>query len=190
MIRRPPRSTLFPYTTLFRSWARNQAAISAAVQPASTSASARESLLRSGRTFDGRLPKPSHDDLLLAVDLLLDLPPRPHQSVDVRLVFPDAQVLASHRLPLAGPSGPEFAWRERAPDLRPERRRPLRFAAGRRRSLDAVVDRVALRRQARSRRGLRRLNRSGTRHVPAAEATEDRGVLDLLGAVRASAHGR
>src|SRR2546430_10015780 len=66
MIRRPPRSTLFPYTTLFRSWARNQAAISAAVQPASTSASARESLVRSGRTFDGRLPKPSHDDLLLA----------------------------------------------------------------------------------------------------------------------------
>src|SRR2546426_6969392 len=26
MIRRPPRSTLFPYTTLFRSWARRLAA--------------------------------------------------------------------------------------------------------------------------------------------------------------------
>src|SRR3712207_8932703 len=25
MIRRPPRSTLFPYTTLFRSWAANRA---------------------------------------------------------------------------------------------------------------------------------------------------------------------
>src|SRR2546430_5162673 len=24
MIRRPPRSTLFPYTTLFRSWTRNE----------------------------------------------------------------------------------------------------------------------------------------------------------------------
>src|SRR5688572_32738215 len=24
MIRRPPRSTLFPYTTLFRSWSRNE----------------------------------------------------------------------------------------------------------------------------------------------------------------------
>src|SRR5260221_4896351 len=24
MIRRPPRSTLFPYTTLFRSWGRNE----------------------------------------------------------------------------------------------------------------------------------------------------------------------
>src|SRR5258708_10763506 len=26
MIRRPPRSTLFPYTTLFRSWKRNKSA--------------------------------------------------------------------------------------------------------------------------------------------------------------------
>src|SRR2546429_7344578 len=27
MIRRPPRSTLFPYTTLFRSWADDEAAL-------------------------------------------------------------------------------------------------------------------------------------------------------------------
>src|SRR2546430_4089608 len=30
MIRRPPRSTLFPYTTLFRSWLRNSIPIFAA----------------------------------------------------------------------------------------------------------------------------------------------------------------
>src|SRR5438874_9356992 len=27
MLRRPPRSTLFPYTTLFRSWSRNMMAV-------------------------------------------------------------------------------------------------------------------------------------------------------------------
>src|SRR5438874_11406037 len=30
MIRRPPRSTLFPYTTLFRSWAATRAKVDAA----------------------------------------------------------------------------------------------------------------------------------------------------------------
>src|SRR2546427_8831103 len=33
MIRRPPRSTLFPYTTLFRSLEREVAALRAVVQP-------------------------------------------------------------------------------------------------------------------------------------------------------------
>src|SRR5689334_24737390 len=33
MLRRPPRSTLFPYTTLFRSFARPEAAASCAISP-------------------------------------------------------------------------------------------------------------------------------------------------------------
>src|SRR3712207_8164050 len=33
MIRRPPRSTLFPYTTLFRSWAMQQGSSTAEVPP-------------------------------------------------------------------------------------------------------------------------------------------------------------
>src|SRR2546430_4072156 len=36
MIRRPPRSTLFPYTTLFRSWRRNRSAEHAAQNPIAT----------------------------------------------------------------------------------------------------------------------------------------------------------
>src|SRR5262245_63001920 len=32
MIRPPPRSTLFPYTTLFRSWARRQRVVAAGVE--------------------------------------------------------------------------------------------------------------------------------------------------------------
>src|SRR2546426_3115087 len=37
MIRRPPRSTLFPYTTLFRSWVKNLALFgAAAILPAHT----------------------------------------------------------------------------------------------------------------------------------------------------------
>src|SRR3712207_7639279 len=41
MIRRPPRSTLFPYTTLFRS-----AAVDALLAPAGVGAAARERLFR------------------------------------------------------------------------------------------------------------------------------------------------
>src|SRR2546422_4127266 len=43
MIRRPPRSTLFPYTTLFRSWARDTRA------PHTSSDTARTTLARATR---------------------------------------------------------------------------------------------------------------------------------------------
>src|SRR2546429_3426285 len=33
MIRRPPRSTLFPYTTLFRSWTESMAVLGRAAEP-------------------------------------------------------------------------------------------------------------------------------------------------------------
>src|SRR3712207_6926500 len=47
MIRRPPRSTLFPYTTLFRSRAARGAAIAAAPESAGA-AGARRALWRAG----------------------------------------------------------------------------------------------------------------------------------------------
>src|SRR2546429_790455 len=40
MIRRPPRSTLFPYTTLFRSWASRRAVIAALLTAATGTPSA------------------------------------------------------------------------------------------------------------------------------------------------------
>src|SRR2546427_6560810 len=59
MIRRPPRSTLFPYTTLFRSrvreqgWAKNPARLFTSLRPAQARAGAvghqREELLERGR---------------------------------------------------------------------------------------------------------------------------------------------
>src|SRR2546422_4670541 len=53
MIRRPPRSTLFPYTTLFRSPARSRravVAIAAASEPASGSVSAKDAMARPAST--------------------------------------------------------------------------------------------------------------------------------------------
>src|SRR5258707_5310313 len=48
MIRRPPRSTLFPYTTLFRSWpARSSMCCCRPVRSPWSGSSARESELRS-----------------------------------------------------------------------------------------------------------------------------------------------
>src|SRR5258705_10901307 len=73
-----------------------------------------QSARTSGRTFDGRLPEPPHDDLPGAVDLLVDLPPGAHQAIDVLLVFANVDVLADHRLAPARPSGAQFARRERA----------------------------------------------------------------------------
>src|SRR5205823_13758927 len=90
-----------------------------AVQLASTSANARESFLRSGWALGGRLPEPSHDDLVGAVDLLVDLPTHADPSIDVRLAFPYVGVLADHRLTLPRPTRPQLARRERAADLRP-----------------------------------------------------------------------
>ena len=157
-----------------------------AVQAASRIATARDRFFRSGRAFGVRLPEPSHHDLLGSIDLLVDLPSRANQLIDVLLVFPNVGVLADHRFALTWASGSQFARRERAADLRPQRRSRLRLGS-RRRFLDPFVDRVALRRKAwpRGGRGLIRTRR----HIPPAEATEDRGILDLLRAVRASAHG-
>src|SRR5207249_5017030 len=114
------------------------------MQAASRSANARGSFLRSGWTFGGRLPEPSHDDLVGPIDLLVDLPARPHQTVDVLLVFPDVGVLADHRLALPRTPGTELARRERASDLRPERGATLRVDS-RGPTLQAFVDRRARR---------------------------------------------
>src|SRR2546430_1668781 len=147
-----------------------------------------QSARTSGCTLGGRLPEPPHDDLPGAVDLLVDLPTGAHQAIDVLLVFANVDVLADHRLALARPTGPQLARRERAADLRPQRWSSLRIGWCRR-SLDAFIDRVALCGQAwpRRRRGQ---GLTGAWHVPPAVAAEDCGILDLLGAVGASAHGR
>src|SRR2546425_4081247 len=55
MIRRPPRSTLFPYTTLFRSMRQRQRLSRAAAKP---SGSARERVRRSkAKDVDGRVTR-------------------------------------------------------------------------------------------------------------------------------------
>src|SRR5260221_1234090 len=64
MIRRPPRSTLFPYTTLFRS-PRNMWALN--TQPASASSSAappRKVTMRCARSEEHTSELQSHSDLV------------------------------------------------------------------------------------------------------------------------------
>src|SRR3954465_10522962 len=56
MIRRPPRSTLFPYTTLFRSW-RHRGATSGTASPWSAAAP-------SGRSEEHTSELQSHDNLV------------------------------------------------------------------------------------------------------------------------------
>src|SRR3712207_8037316 len=63
MIRRPPRSTLFPYTTLFRSVLRRAAAARLRAVPPAAVAAARAPLdagrLRGDHPPDDRLPRPA-----------------------------------------------------------------------------------------------------------------------------------
>src|SRR3712207_7408143 len=62
MIRRPPRSTLFPYTTLFRSGLRRRRS-AASVSPVRGAAPARRGLVRGGvarRGFRARLRSEEH----------------------------------------------------------------------------------------------------------------------------------
>src|SRR3712207_8492081 len=54
MIRRPPRSTLFPYTTLFRSWGQT----CNIVYP--------RAVLEALGGFDERMPRPAGEDVELA----------------------------------------------------------------------------------------------------------------------------
>ena len=136
-----------------------------------------------------RLSEPPYDYLLRPIDLLVDLPTRANESIDVFLIFADVGVLAEHRFALARPSGSQFARRERAADLRPERWPPLRIET-RRPTLEALIDRIALLGEARSVGRGRLLGRDPGRNVPTAEAANDRGILDLLGAVGAGAHDR
>src|SRR4051812_49932199 len=55
MIRRPPRSTLFPYTTLFRSWLSSRE-----LQPLSLLSSTMQSL--SEKKLQERLPEPRSEE--------------------------------------------------------------------------------------------------------------------------------
>src|SRR3712207_6983280 len=54
MIRRPPRSTLFPYTTLFRSWVGSASSCSTSGSPARRTRRARRSNRRPHRGEAGR----------------------------------------------------------------------------------------------------------------------------------------
>jgi len=137
-----------------------------------------------------RLPEPSHDDLVGPVHLLLDLPPCPHQPVDIGLVFLEVRILADHRLTLAGTARSELAWRERSADLGPERGAALRVDSRGGPALQSLIDGIALRGQARPRCRRRRLARGRCRNVPSAKATQDRSVLDLLGTVGTCTHDR
>src|SRR6266571_7226501 len=148
-----------------------------------------QSIRKSGWAFRGRPPQPSHDDLLGTIHLLVDRPACADQTLYIVSVFADVVVLADHRLALTWTSGAQLARRERATDLGPERRPRLRLDASRR-SLDAFVDRIPLHRQTWPRGGHRRRLTRLRRHVPPAKAADDGGVLDLLCAEGASAHGR
>src|SRR3712207_8718766 len=60
MIRRPPRSTLFPYTTLFRSVGAYQALHEAGIEPdwvIGTSIGAINAALIAGNAPEGRMPR-------------------------------------------------------------------------------------------------------------------------------------
>src|SRR3712207_7203059 len=63
MIRRPPRSTLFPYTTLFRSWPANHARNSAGESPRQngTSTTRRKSMAPARRPLRVALAKRSEE---------------------------------------------------------------------------------------------------------------------------------
>src|SRR3712207_7117603 len=59
MIRRPPRSTLFPYTTLFRSGLVQDQEVHAAKTP--------DRLLRAGQGFDAAAVRQMHPQLAVAI---------------------------------------------------------------------------------------------------------------------------
>src|SRR5438034_4515711 len=78
MIRRPPRSTLFPYTTLFRSVRCRRARRSTPTQPAQTATRARPASLAAneGRSEEHTSELQSHSDLVCR--LLLEKKKRVH----------------------------------------------------------------------------------------------------------------
>ena len=142
----------------------------------------------SGWTFGRRLAEPPHDDLLGPVDLLVDLPPRSHESVDIFLVFANVRVLADHQFALSWTAGSKLARREHATDLRPKRWLPFRIDS-RGPALESFVDRITLRRKAGSLGNGRLLAGGWARNVSTAEPANDRSILDLLGAVGTCTHG-
>src|SRR5260221_10166333 len=85
MIRRPPRSTLFPYTTLFRSASTGLSPC----QPLGQSGSTRPPCLTtsggSSKTPSQRLPPLSHP---CSTPLLSSLPPLPHPPPSPSLPLP------------------------------------------------------------------------------------------------------
>ena len=142
----------------------------------------------SGWTFGRRLAEPPHDDLLGPVDLLVDLPPRSHESVDIFLVFANVRVLADHQFALSWTAGSKLARREHATDLGPKRWLPFRIDS-RGPALESFVDRITLRRKAGSLGNGRLLAGGWARNVSTAEPANDRSILDLFGAVGTCTHG-
>src|SRR6266853_5340827 len=67
MIRRPPRSTLFPYTTLFRSVPLRSASPTAAIPAAASNRSARRDLLVRGTDRKSTRLNSSHSQISYAV---------------------------------------------------------------------------------------------------------------------------
>src|SRR5438105_13099589 len=134
-----------------------------------------QSTRRSGWTFGRRLAEPPHDDLLGPVDLLVDLPPRSHESVDIFLVFANVRVLADHQCALSWTAGSKLARREHATDLRPKRWLPFRIDS-RGPALESFVDRITLRRIAGSLGHRRWLPAGRARHVDSAEPPDDGSI--------------
>src|SRR5437879_6632968 len=86
MIRRPPRSTLFPYTTLFRSQWNSQVKFNVTVYR--NLPTTRDSIM-SGRRSEERFSRNAETDLVCR--LLLEKKNKPHRKVDggmVRQVAP------------------------------------------------------------------------------------------------------
>src|SRR2546430_4659963 len=67
MIRRPPRSTLFPYTTLFRSEAARNSAAPASATPAATPSARRVSCASARRDRKSTRLNSSHSQISYAV---------------------------------------------------------------------------------------------------------------------------
>src|SRR2546430_13377509 len=85
MIRRPPRSTLFPYTTLFRSWAKRRDL------PFGDAVEAAHSLYRMGRHRKGPRSEEHTSELQsqsnLVCRLLLEKKTYPHLQPHVDSIF-------------------------------------------------------------------------------------------------------
>src|SRR5260221_8175452 len=100
MIRRPPRSTLFPYTTLFRSWIKAAPEMGHGTARTQVTSSARrgehEELLERDRSEEHTSELQSHSDLVCRL-LLEKKKTEPEASVESRRTEREIERAGDHR---------------------------------------------------------------------------------------------